>query len=186
VTMTKHRPPTRAPGWLTEMTSLAPGLISATIEGKGAWQPSGAGVVMQEFPKAPAPADDATKRLRQMKDLVRQIKAHEITSLRGQPPGERYELRLLPQPVHRYEDAKSGLIDGGMFIIAYGLNPEIVLLLEARRLGSSAPAWYCGFARISIAKVHVDVESKEIWSHPGGFNGNDDTYWLFTRPIVGE
>jgi hypothetical protein len=186
VTLTKHKPPARKPHWLTEMTSLAPGPISATIEGIGEWQPAGAGVVMQEIPKAPVPADDATKRLRQMKDLVRQMKAHEISRPRGQSPSERYELRLLPQPVHRYEDAKSGLIDGGMFIIAYGLNPEVVMLVEARREASSGPAWHCGFAPISTAELHVDFENKEIWSHSGGLKGSDDTYWLFTRPIVGE
>jgi hypothetical protein len=182
VTVTKHRPPAGVPHWLTELTSLSPASISATIDEIGMWRPSGAGVVMQAFPKAPVPADDATKRLRQMKELARQLKAHENSRQRV----ERYELRLLPQPVHRYEDAKSGLIDGGMFIIAYGQNPEIVLLMEASRHGSSAPAWHCGFARISMADLHVEFESKEIWSHQGGFKGPDDTYWLFTRPIVGE
>ena len=55
-----------------------------------------------------------------------------------------------------------------MFLIAYGLNPELVMLVEARREGSSGPAWYCGFAPISMMDLHVDFESKEIWSHRGG------------------
>ena len=147
----------------------------------------GAGVVMQKFPRAPLPAEDAAKRLRQMKELVRPIKAHETTKPRDQPAVEAYELRVLPQPVHRYAEAKSGLIDGGMFIIAYGLNPEILVLVEARREGSSEPAWHCGFAPISLTNVHVDLDSKEIWSHRGGRSkGPDDIYWLFTRPIQGE
>ena len=83
-----------------------------------------------------------------MKELARQIKAHENSRPGKKAAVERYELRVLPQPVHRYADAKSGLIDGGMFLIAYGLNPELVLLVEARREGSSEPAWQCGFARI--------------------------------------
>ena len=85
LTLTKHRPPAEGTQWLTELTSLAPGPISATVEGIGTWQPSGAGVVMQKFPKAPLPADDATKRLRQMKELVRQIKAHETSRPADQP-----------------------------------------------------------------------------------------------------
>ncbi len=187
VTLTKHRSPAGGFHWLTELTSLAPEPISATIEGIGTWQPSGAGVVMQKFPKAPLPALDATKRLRQMKELVRPIKAHENTKPRDHPSVERYELRVLPQPVHRYADAKSGLIDGGMFIIAYGLNPEIVLLLEARSEGSAEPAWHCGFAPIALAELHVELDDNEIWSHRGGRSkGPDDTYWLFTRPIEDE
>ena len=175
--------------WLGEMTSLTPdpSPISATIPEIGTWQPSGAGVVMRKFPKAPLPAEDATKRLRQMKELVRQIKAYEFFKPDDQPSPERYELRVLPQPAHRYADATAGLIDGGMFIISYGLNPELVLLVEARREGSSAPEWYYGFARIAVAKLHVDFESKEIWSHPGGYSrGPADIYWTFAKPIKGE
>jgi hypothetical protein len=175
--------------WLGEMTSLTPdpSPISATIPEIGTWQPAGAGVVMRKFPQAPPPAEDAAKRLRQMRELVRQIKAYEFFKPEDHPSVERYELRVLPQPAHRYADATAGLIDGGMFIISYGLNPELVLLVEARREGSSAPAWYCGFARIAVAKLHVDFDGKEIWSHPGGYpKGSDDIYWVFTKPAGGE
>jgi hypothetical protein len=185
VTLTKHHPPARQPHWLSELTSLATGPIAANIEGFGAWQPSGAGVVMHKFPKAPLPADDASTRLRQMKDLVRQIKAHENFKPREDASIERYQLRVLPQPVHRYEDAKSGVIDGGLFIIAYGQNPEIALLVEATREGPSQPAWHFGCARIAIAEVHVDFDNKELWSHKGGNpSGPDDTYCIFMKPIA--
>ncbi len=122
-----------------------------------------------------------------MKELVRKINAHENSRPREGRTVKRYELRVLPQLVHRYEDANAGVIDGGMFIIAYGLNPEVVMLVEARREGSSDPAWHSGFARISVMDLHADFESKEIWSHRGGpTKGPDDTYWLFTRPIEDE
>ena len=118
-----------------------------------------------------------------MRELVRQIKAYEFFAPDNEPTPRRYELRILPQPVHRYADANSGLIDGGLFMISYGLNPELVLLVEARRENSSRSAWWYGVARISIAQVHVDFDGKEIWSHPGGASrGPRDTYWVFTRP----
>jgi hypothetical protein len=187
LTLSKARSPEVGLRWIAELTSLAPSPVSATVEGIGRWQPSSAGAVLQKVPKAPLPDEDATKRLRQMKELVRLIKAYEFFKPGDQPKAERYELRVLPQPVHRYADASTGLIDGGMFIISYGLNPEIVLLLEARREGSAGPAWCFGCARIAIAEAHVDFEGKEIWSHPGGFpKGPHDTYWVFTRPIDGE
>ena len=83
---------------------------------------------MRKLPGGAVPAEDAAKRLRQMKELVRQIKAYEYFKPPNQPSRERYELRVLPQPVHRYADANSGLIDGGMFMISYGLNPELVMV----------------------------------------------------------
>ncbi len=186
VTVTKHSSPAGGHHWLTELTSLAPGPSSATIEGIGTWQPFEPGARMQKFSKAPVPAKDAASRLRQMKDLARQIKAHETTLPHGQAAVERYELRVLPQPVHRYADAKSGLIDGAMFIIAYGRNPEIVMLIEARSEGPSEPAWHCGFARVAAWNTHVEFDGKEIWSGGGHPKGSDDTYWLFTRPVLDE
>jgi hypothetical protein len=187
LTLSKDRSPDAGLRWIAELTSLASGPISATVEGIGTWQPSSAGVVVRKFPNAPLPDEDATKRLRQMKDLVRLIKAYEFFKPANQPATERYELRALPQPVHRYADASTGVIDGGMFIISYGLNPEIVLLVEAHRDGASRPAWYFGCARIAIAEAHVDFEGKEIWSHAGGYSkGPHDPYWIFTKPIDGE
>ncbi len=186
MTVTKHASPKGGHHWLTELTSLAPGPLSATIERIGGWQPSQPGAPMQKFSKAPVPAKDAASRLRQMKDLARQIRAHEKTLPRDQSAVERYELRVLPQPVHRYADAKSGLIDGAMFIIAYGRNPEIVMLVEAHSEGSSEPAWHCGFARVAAWNTHVEFDGKEIWSGGGYPKGPDDTYWLFTRPVLDE
>jgi hypothetical protein len=187
LTLSKDRSPEEGLRWIAELTSLAPGPISATVPGFGTWQPSVAGVIMRKFPKAPLPADDAMKRLRQMKELVRQIKAHEYFKPPDQATRERYELRPLPQQFHRYADANAGLIDGGLFLISYGLNPELVLLVEARREGSSEPAWYYGLARIAIAELHVDFEGKALWSHPGGFSrGPQDIYWTFAKPIKGE
>jgi hypothetical protein len=184
LTVAKYRAPDGSFGWLGEFTSVAPGPLAAAVEGVGVWQPASAGLVMEKFPKAEQPADDAARRLRQMKELVRAIKAYEYFKPRDQPSVERYELRVLPQPAYRYADLASGLIDGGMFIISYGLNPELVVLVEARREGSSPAAWHYGFARIAIAEIHVELDGKEVWTHRGGNPRRaDDTYRLFTRPI---
>jgi hypothetical protein len=79
------------------------------------------------------------------------------------------------------------LIDGGMFIISYGVNPELVMLVEASGRGLSGPVWSYGFGRIAIAEIHVDFKGKEIWSHPGGYsNGPRDPYWLFIKPGEAE
>jgi hypothetical protein len=90
-------------------------------------------------------------------------------------------------PIHRYSDEASGLIDGGIFIISYGVNPEIVLLVEASRQGSSGPAWSYGCGRVAIAELHVDFRGQEIWSHRGGLStGPHDPYWMFARQAQGE
>ena len=187
LTLSRDRSPDEGLRWIAELTSLAPGPLSATVAGIGTWQPSVAGVITRKFPNAPLPAEEPAKRLRQMKELTRQITAYEYFKPPNHATRERYELRTLPQQVHRYADADDGLIDGGMFLISYGLNPELILLVEARREGSSEPAWYYSLARIAIAELHVDFKSKPLWSHPGGFSrGPHDIYWTFAKPIKGE
>ena len=146
-----------------------------------------AGVVMRKFPDAPVPEQNASKRLMQMKDLVRQIKAHEFLEPRNESTRRRYELRALPKPVHRDSDEASGLIDGAIFILAYGVNPELALLLDARREGSSGKAWSYGLGRIAIAEAHLNFKGEGIWSHPGGASGGPrDAYWAFILPAQVE
>ena len=190
LTLSRDRSPQEGLRWIAEFTSLEPGanLISATVPAFGTWKPSGAGVIIRRFPNARVPAEDAPRRLRQMKELVQQIKAYEYFRPNNQATRQRYELRTLPQPLLRYADETSGLIDGCLFSISYGLNPEVVLLLEASREGSTEPAaWRYGFARIAIAEIHVELDGKEIWSHRGGYSrGPYDTYWTFAKPIEGE
>src|SRR5262245_23299348 len=78
LTLSRDRSPQEGLRWIAEMTSLEPGpnAISATVPAFGTWKPSAVGVVMQKFPKARVPAEDASRRLRQMKELVQQIKAY--------------------------------------------------------------------------------------------------------------
>ena len=65
--------------------------------------------------------------------------------------GADYELRLLAQPVLRCSDPKSGLIDGTLFLLVYGTNPEVVLLIEASKEGASEPTWSYVLARMGRA-----------------------------------
>ena len=84
-----------------------------------------------------------------MKELARRFKAFEFFQPRGSDSLERYELRLLPQPIHRYADASAGLLDGALFVIAYGTNPEVVLVIEANGKEKTQPVWTFALARIA-------------------------------------
>jgi hypothetical protein len=183
LTLASGRGPQGGPYWLGELTSLAPVPLASAVPGSGFWAPSGAGVEPRTFPQAPPPADTEAKRLRQMKELARRFRAFEFFTARTSPTNERYELRLLPQPIHRYADPDSGLIDGTMFFITYGTNPEIVLLVEARRNRGAEPSWSYGLARIAGAELHVEFDEKEIWTRSKELQpGARDPYWIFVRP----
>jgi hypothetical protein len=172
--------------WLGELTSLSTPSISATGPDGWAWTPQTAGAAAQALPGSPRPAEDEAKRLRQMRDMARRFRAFEFFDPIGQTRMERYELRLLPQPVHRYADPKSGLLDGAIFFFAYGTNPEIALLIEARREGKdeSGPSWTCGLARIAGAELHVELDHGEVWQQPRVRRpGLRDPYGIIVRPM---
>lgn len=172
--------------WLGEMTSLAPCPLAASVPGNGFWAPEPRGLDLQAMPRAQSPAGDEAARLRQIKDLVRRFKAYEFVEPGAEAKPARYELRLLGQPILRYADPKSGLIDGTMFFFVYGTNPEIVLLVEARGEGSSEPVWSYGLARVAGAELHVELDGKSVWQQPRRFtSGPTKPYWVFLRPMAG-
>ena len=99
-----------------------------------------------------------------MKALARRFKAYEYFAPTKKAAIERYELRLLPQPVLRFEDQKAGLVDGAIFFLAYGTNPEVALLIQADREGDAEPAWTYGLARMGRAELHVNLDDSEAWT----------------------
>ena len=127
------------------------------------------------FPDASPPSDKAPQRLVQMKALLGQLAAYEVGRT-----GSRYELRLMPRPLHRYNDDKAKVVDGAIFAFAYGTNPELLAVIEAR--GSAASAqWQIGFARCGTAEQHVLLKAKEIYTLPYAKTTDaKDSYWNFS------
>ena len=167
--------------WLHEMTSLTDGPLTASGRGwRETWEPDGSDLSFVPLPKAPMPAADEARRLRQMKELVRGLKAYELHG----PEATRDELRLLTQPILRYADPASGLVDGAIFLLAFGTNPEAALLVEARGGGGTAPTWSIGIARITTAGIHIDLDGQEAWNRSGQVrNSSRGPYWYHLKPM---
>ena len=47
-------------------------------------------------------------------------------------------MRLLTEPLYRYENTKGDLIDGGLFAFVVATDPDAFLLIEARRTKGGA------------------------------------------------
>jgi hypothetical protein len=175
--------------WLHEFTSLSTDRVRAVGPAGVApwpWAPQAPGVVLRPIPDAGAPEPDAPRRLRRMRELARRFRAFEHFEPKPGEPPQRYELRLLPQPVVRYEDPASGVVDGGLFFLVYGQNPEIALVIEARVQGAAPATWSYGVGRISAARSHVQLDDREVADLPR-INDNDLSrpYAGFIRPIPG-
>jgi hypothetical protein len=167
--------------WYYELVSLSTDSIAATQGDRWRWSPQEPGLDLQVFRHAPAPADTESGRLRQLKDLARRFTACEFWRSE-----RRSELRLLPQPMHRYSDPDSAPSDGGIFILAHGTNPEIILVIELGRERSAAPTWRYGLARLSAADLSVSLDDREVWRATSSFvNITTNNYWNIEVPIDG-
>jgi hypothetical protein len=138
-------------------------LSKLTVEREDAvvWSPARPGVELKPIPGAPAPADSAVGRLRQMRALAR-----EFTSRQTNRAGVDSAMRLLSQPLYRYEDTKGDLIDGGLFVFVHGGAPEIFLLIEARSTRDGAPEWRFGATRMHGIDLRLYHGGNLIWRAP--------------------
>ncbi len=123
------------------------------------WKPE-AGLARKELPEAPEPAATAGARLLQMKKL-----AQEFTGASVDRDMKRWELRLLPTPLHRYPAAKTGVVDGALFtlISTAGTDPEVLLLLEVKEKDGKLH-WEYACGRFSDWELRVLRKEKEVFS----------------------
>ncbi len=159
--------------WVEELTAISSGKFEArlpTLVGPRRWAPTKVEVATKAISPTPPPADTEAKRLRQLRELARRFKAYEFWGPEASARNERYELRLLPQPIHRYSDPAAGIIDGAIFLFVYGTNPEIALVLEARRDAKGQESWSCELGRMAAARLHVTFDEREVadWERASG------------------
>jgi hypothetical protein len=165
-----------APGWkgrkvLHEFLALDSDrlLVHRPSGALNEWKPQ-AGLARKELPDAGTPAATRGARLVQMRRLAQQFTGHSTDNER-----ERWELRLLPTPLYRYPEAKSGVIDGALFALtsSAGTDPEVLLLIEARQKdGKTRWEYACG--RFGVISMYVQHKGKEVWSSI--LNGRSDVW----------
>jgi hypothetical protein len=129
------------------------------------WTPQSSAIAWAELQADKPPAAEPGPRLRQIKALAKRFSANQIF----EPTMQREELRLIVQPLHRYEDAKAKIRDGAVFALALGTNPEALLFIEAREDAAAdaqgAATWHYGWARRGTSgPVHGFLDGEEVWS----------------------
>ncbi|HWB11424.1 MAG TPA: hypothetical protein VG826_19495 [Pirellulales bacterium] len=148
-----------------EFHSFATGPIAATWRGSNVWSPT-KGVERTPVPEAPAPATSAGQRLRQIRAIAGGFSGNSVD-----PDGGRWELRLLSNPFYRYAlDKNDSVLDGALFALAQGTDPEVLLLIEAVPKDGGHEWQYC-CGRFSDYRLQVRYQGKEIWS-VGPCNGS--------------
>ncbi len=160
-----------------EMHALAVESLSAKYEGQEVWTVGKPALDFKPVPNAPAPAESAPQRLAQMRTLSREFTAKAIDQKEGS-----WELRLLGQPLYRYElKDDPDLLDGAVLAFVQGTDPEILLILEARRHGEQT-RWEYALARFSDMRLFVQHNNVEVWKAPVS-TPNDSKAPYFARNV---
>lgn len=162
-----------------------------------AWKPKGI-LPIKPLTDAPAVSESAPQRLLQLRNLAREFSA--VTHSEG----ERTEMRLAPRPLIRYQPTRSDVLDGALFAFlssAAGTDPEVVVVIEARRADSNAKdwTWHAGIVRFTDRDLVVTRNNVELFSSVAdkrlkakvedGFrwtHNQDDTYFVFQAKFVPE
>jgi hypothetical protein len=137
--------------------------IVARRDGVAVWQPERAGVEFAPISDAPRPADSRAGRLRQIKQLAERFQS---TMLGWKAESNDQEkLRLLNQPLFRYEPEAEPVIDGAVFAFVQGTDPESLLLIELVE-EDTRQTWVYAFARRTAGKLEGRLDDKIVWTAP--------------------
>jgi hypothetical protein len=154
---------------------------------KHLWTPRVAGIELAPIEGAPIPARSAAQRLGQMRALAREFSAATRDS-----QDNRWELRLLAQPLYRYASTDPEVLDGALFafVTSAGTDPEAILIIEARQPpGTSNPIWHRAVARFTDLILSVRYKATEIFATDSTRGDTlksypNQEYRLFTDRII--
>ena len=145
-----------------EFHALAEERLTVTWRKKKLKEADKTGLQYKQLPDAPQPADSATGRRRQLRELSRRFQAHSIRH------GGRWELRLVSKPLYQYElknDATS--LGGALFGLCQGTDLEVILAIEARQADGGF-RWHYACAPFSDLTLHVRLDDHEVWKMQPG------------------
>jgi hypothetical protein len=167
-----------------ELHSLSLAVLVVDRKANEQWVPQTAGVDLKPVAGAPKPAGSTSQRLAQMRTLAREFNGRSQSA-----SGETWELRLLPQPLYRYESTDPNVLDGALFALVStaGTDPEIILVLEAR-MASSDAEWVFGATRFSDMSLWLKHKGQEVWnairSEENTFNHDAKHRYRFYRDRI--
>jgi hypothetical protein len=155
--------PANAPQNLNhEFHSLAVSVLDVSRSGPNTWTPQAPGIDLVAIAGAPAPARSSAQRLVQIRELARDF------SVTTQDDKEkRWELRLLPKPLYRYESTDPEVLDGAVFafVTSAGTDPEALLVIEARKpKGAAGAVWHYGVGRFTDMNLWVRHKGREVFA----------------------
>lgn len=141
-----------------EFCSLATTSLVGIGKSSRNWSPKEAGIQLVPLADAPEPAATPQGRLSQMRQLAGRFTGAKIT----REDRTQRDLRVLPQPVLRYDSQHHDVLDGGLFALVEATDPEIFLVIETRPQDGKA-AWHYAMGRMTSLWLAASYQDKQVW-----------------------
>lgn len=138
-----------------EFHSFSKSPLAETKVGRTTWAPTG--VERKLIEGAGQPKSNAGLRLAQMKSLAREFTGYST------PHGKELKLRTAVQPVFRYDSKSPDVIDGAIFPMFAEWDPDIILLIEARKDGDDVK-WYYAHGRFNGCPLRLEHNGEDVWN----------------------
>lgn len=168
--------------WTICFASLSEGLVNVRWPQGGQFAAREPGVTFSPVPRADAPADNPRARTRQLKALKERFTGR--LNVNGEGKGGA-ATRTMARPIFEYADPKTKLPVGAIFgMSSTGTNPDLLLVIEARRQDTGTLRWEYAHARMTSASVRVRLDDAEVWSEPSVPVNNPvfDTWTFYFLP----
>ncbi|WP_436715254.1 hypothetical protein U8335_21865 [Roseiconus lacunae] len=146
-----------------EFHSLCAEAIEGQRQGRTVMRSQDPGLSWQQVPEQPEVAETKPRRTRQLSSIARRF---QITKTDRESVTR--QLRLLAQPIYRYGDQDSDIVDGAIYTFVQGTDPEVFLLIESKKLNGK-DRWHYAFARMNSVKFVAeyrdrDGEYRDVWT----------------------
>jgi hypothetical protein len=141
--------------WMVCFASLSEGLLDVQWPGRRRYSARTPGLTFKPIPKADSPAETARARTVQLKALKDRFSARLGID----------EMRMMSTPFFEYADPESKLPMGAIFGMSFtGTNPDLLLLIEARRDAENKWRWEYAPARMTADAVRMRLDDEEVWA----------------------
>jgi hypothetical protein len=128
------------------------------------WTPTKPGIELKPIVEAPLPADSDRFRLIQMRSLAREFTA---TTFLDDLETVKVEMRMLPQPIYRFESGLNGPKDGAIFLFLNDWDPELLLVIESRETADGR-LWHYAPARFCYNSALLKHKGQDVWKYDRG------------------
>ena len=141
-----------------ELQSFSTTPLTAESDRLSSWTTTAPGVVFASIDSEEEPNINPRIRLAQMRSIALK---HFSATLDPDTPGSE-ELRLINSPIFRYVDMPTDVTDGAMFAFAQDTDPEVFLILEARKPIDKGSYWFFAMAPSTSHGVKGKYQGKVV------------------------